>query len=106
MHTPALRLPKMMIGFVVRRCTVDLGRAPTPAEFAAWANSGGGREIHLFGRPISDAEAHLILRHQARLVSARSASAEEQFVDDALALPGSNVVRLDEMRARRAARQR
>ena len=33
------RLPKMMIGFVVRRCTVELGRAPTPAEFAAWANA-------------------------------------------------------------------
>lgn len=106
MHTPALRLPKMMIGFIVRRCTVDLGRAPTAAEFATWANSGGGRQVHLFGRPISDAEAHLILRHQARLVSARSASAEEQFVDDALAMPGGNVVRLDEMRARRAARQR
>ena len=103
------RLPKMMIGFVVRRCTAQLGRRPTPAEFAAWANSHGDaeREFCLFGRPISEAEANLILKHQARLVTAKSATPEEQHVeDDGLPPPPgtpSNVVRLDEVRARFAA---
>lgn len=90
-----------MIGFVVRRCVLELGRHPTPVEFAAWANSGDAR---LFGREISVEEAALILRHQARLVTAKSASAAEQYVElDELALP-SNVVRLADARARRAAR--
>lgn len=98
------RLPKMMIGFVVRRCTVDLGHAPSPAEFAAWANAGDGRDAHLFGRPISIAEAGLILRHQARLVSAASAAPEEQWVESAApAIATPNVVSLAAARARRAA---
>ena len=101
MSTPATRLPKMMIGFVVRRCVLALGRQPTPAEFAAWANDG---EARLFGRAISVDEARLILRHQARLVTAKSASAAEQYVElDELALP-PNVVRLADARSRRAAR--
>jgi hypothetical protein len=102
MSTPAARLPKMMLGFVVRRCTVELGRAPTASEFAAWANTGGGRDAHLFGRPISEAEARVILRHQARLVSARSATPEEQYVDEVLARPAANVFSLAAARARRA----
>jgi len=91
----------MMIAFVVRRCTVELGHAPTPAEFAAWANAG---EACLFGRPISAQEAGVILRHQARLVTAKSATPDEQYIDiDAVAaLP--NIVRLADVRARRAAR--
>jgi hypothetical protein len=75
------RLPKMMIGFVVRRCIVELGHRPSPAEFAAWANREN--EVHqmhcVFGRPISEDEARLILKHQARLVTARSAAADEQW---------------------------
>jgi len=91
----------MMIGFVVRRCVRALGRQPTAAEFAAWANDGDAR---LFGRTISVDEARVILRHQARLVTAKSASAAEQYVDvDELTLP-ANVVRLADARARRAAR--
>ena len=98
MSTPATRLPRMMIGFVVRRCTVELGHAPTAAEFADWANGGN---VHLFGRPISEAEAGVILRHQRRLVTARSAAAEERYVElDGLAL-APNVVRLADVRARR-----
>jgi hypothetical protein len=101
MATP--RLPKMMIGFVVRRCAVELGRAPSPAEFAAWANAGAGRGAHVFGRPITEREADLILRHQARLVSAASAAPEEQWTDiDAPALRPPNVVDLAAARARRA----
>jgi hypothetical protein len=94
-------LPKMMLGFVVRRCVVELGHQPTAAEFAHWANTGTAR---LFGRAISEAEARLILRHQARLVSARSAAPDEQCVavDELAAAP--NVVRLADLRARRAAR--
>ena len=97
------RLPKMMIGFVVRRCTIELGRAPSAAEFAAWANASATRDAHLFGRPITEAEAGLILRHQARLVSARDAAPEEQWVEvDELALAAPNVVSLAAVRARRA----
>jgi hypothetical protein len=93
------RLPKMMIGFVVRRCCIELGRMPTSAEFATWANEG---DVRLFGRPISEAEAGVILRHQARLVTAKGATPTEQYVEiDALA---PNVVRLADVRARRAAR--
>lgn len=100
----APRLPKMMIAFVVRRCTVDLRHAPSPTEFAAWANAGDGRDAHLFGRPISVAEADLILRHQARLVSAASAAPEEQWVEsEAPAIASTNVVSLAAARARRAA---
>jgi hypothetical protein len=84
MSTPVL--PKMMLGFVVRRCAVALGHAPTPAEFAAWANSQGeeGKPACLFGRPITEREAALILRHPARPVSARGAAPHEQIVDEAL----------------------
>ena len=100
---PAPRLPKMMIGFVVRRCTIELGHAPTAVEFATWANTGDHRSAHIFGRPISVDEAGLILRHQARLVSARSAAPDERWVDvDELALAAPNVVSLDAARARRA----
>ena len=100
----APRLPKMMIGFVVRRCAVDLGHPPSPAEFALWANAGAGRDVHLFGRPISEAEAGLILRHQARLVSAASAAPEEQWLESAAPVPSApNVVALAAARARRAA---
>jgi hypothetical protein len=99
MSTPTQRLPKMMIGFVVRRCCIELGRMPTPAEFATWANAG---DVRLFGRPISEAEAGVILRHQARLVTAKSATPTEQYVEiDELP---ANVVRLSDARARRAAR--
>jgi hypothetical protein len=97
MSTPAARLPKMMIAFVVRRCTVELGHPPSAAELAAWANGA----TNVFGRPISEAEARVILRHQSRLVTARSAAAEEQYVDDALM---ANVVRLADVRTRRGGR--
>ena len=101
MSTPAARLPKMMIGFVVRRCVVDLGRRPTAAEFAAWANGG---TTNIFGRAISEAEAGVILRHQARLVTAKSAAEDEQYaaLDELAATP--NVVRLADVRAARMRR--
>ena len=101
MQTPTRRLPRMMIGFVVRRCCIELGHMPTPAEFATWANQG---DVRLFGRAISEAEARVILRHQARLVTAKSATPTERSVesDDLTAAP--NVVRLADVRARRAAR--
>jgi hypothetical protein len=98
MSTPAARLPRMMIAFVVRRCSVELGRRPTAAEFAAWANGGGSR---LFGRPISEAEAGVILRHQRRLVTAKSAAVDEQYVEADELVTAPNVVRLADVRARR-----
>lgn len=74
-------LPRMMVGFIVRRCAVELGHAPNAAEFASWANN---REMErgrycLFGRPITEHEAQVILAHQGRLVSARGALLYEQF---------------------------
>ena len=72
-----------MIGFVVRRCAVELGHAPSPAELAAWANNHGtdGESYNLFGRAIDEREAALILKHQARVVTARSATPQEVYVE-------------------------
>jgi hypothetical protein len=77
-------LPKMMLGFVVRRCAAAVGHDPTPEEFAAWANNqrDGHRTFRLFGRPISVGEARLILRHKGRPVTARSATRQEQAASD------------------------
>jgi len=102
----ALRNPKMMLAFVIRRCAVELGHAPSPAEFAEWANGQNGyrHRRSLFGRPISEQEARIILRHQSRLVSAKSATPEETYVErDEQAKPPrvSNLVALDEARGRR-----
>ena len=35
---PKQSASKMMLGSIVRRCAADIGHAPTPDEFAAWAN--------------------------------------------------------------------
>ena len=66
-------LPKIMLGFVVRRCAVALGHPPTPEELAEWANNQGEgrRRYRIFGRPISVAEARVILRHPGRPVTMR-----------------------------------
>jgi hypothetical protein len=87
-------LPKMMLGFVVRRCAVALGHAPSPEEFAAWANryADGDRTICLFGRIISVDEARLILRHRGRPVTARSAAAHERIVDEDAAMAANVTV--------------
>lgn len=64
---------RVMLGFVVRQCAVALGHMPEPAELAEWANSqldDHGR-YRIFGRAISAAEAHVILRHPGRLVTVR-----------------------------------
>jgi len=77
-------LPKMMLGFVVRRCAVAVGHEPSAEEFAAWANTQqeGDRIFCLFGRPISVQEARLILRHPGRPVTARNAAPHEQLTDE------------------------
>jgi hypothetical protein len=64
---------KLMLGFIVRRCEREIGRPPTPEEFAAWANSQeeNGQRYSLFGRPISPSAARILLRHPGRLVTAR-----------------------------------
>jgi hypothetical protein len=64
---------KMMLGFVVRECTVALGHAPSPAELAEWANhqEDDRGEFCLFGRAITVAEARVILAHPGRPVSVR-----------------------------------
>jgi hypothetical protein len=64
---------RVMLGFVVRQCAVSLGHAPTPVEFARWANEqrdARGR-YRIFGRAISGDEAAVILRHPGRLVTVR-----------------------------------
>ena len=57
----------MSLGFVVRQCAVELGRMPTAAELAEWANHRVDErgEYRLFGRKISAAEAEII-RHYSR----------------------------------------
>ncbi len=77
-------LPKMMLGFVVRRCTIDVGHPPSAEEFAAWANNSrdGDRTYCLFGRAITVEEARVILRHRGRVVSARSAEPHECVTPD------------------------
>jgi hypothetical protein len=84
MATGPSALPKMMLGFVVRRCAVAVGHDPSAEEFAAWANAqqDGDRSFCLFGRPISVHEARLILRHPGRPVTARNAAPHEQIKED------------------------
>lgn len=72
---PSMRLPKISLGFVIRRCVTELGHEPTPAEFSKWANTAGEHGGALFGRTINKTEAEVILRHKARPVSARDAKA-------------------------------
>ena len=65
--------PKMMLGFVIRRCAVALGRQPTPAELAEWANNqrdAAGR-YRIFGRAITARDAEVIMKNPGRLVSVR-----------------------------------
>jgi hypothetical protein len=70
---PKPSAPKMMLGFIVRRCAADLGHAPTPDEFAAWANGENqkGKGFCLFGKPISPAIAQIMFRQPGRLVTVR-----------------------------------
>jgi hypothetical protein len=65
---------KVMLGFIVRKCAVELGRQPTPAEFAAWANNQeeNGKRYNLFGKPITVSAAEIMLRQLGRLVTVRS----------------------------------
>lgn len=69
----ALGPGRMHLGFVVRECTVALGRAPSPAELADWANHQCDErgEFCLFGRKITTDEARVILAHPGRAVSVR-----------------------------------
>ena len=64
---------RIMLGFVVRQCAVALGHPPTAVELCEWANNQ--RDAHgryrIFGRPITIAEAGVILRHPGRMVSVR-----------------------------------
>ena len=66
--------PKMMLGFIVRRCATDLGHMPSPVEFAAWANEQqqDGRPYCLFGKPISPSAAQIMFRQPGRLVTVRA----------------------------------
>jgi len=100
-------LPKMMLGFVVRRCAVAVGHEPSAEEFAAWANNyrDGHRTIRLFGRAISADEARLILRHRARPVTARNAAPHECVVSDE-AITATNVRSLAAGVARLKARRK
>lgn len=83
-------LPKMMLGFVVRRCAAAVGHIPSPEEFADWANSysNGKDTVFLFGRRITIHEARLILRHPERPVSSRGAAPHEAIGDDPRPQPG------------------
>jgi hypothetical protein len=66
--------PKMMLGFIVRRCAAELGHMPSPLEFAAWANEQreNGRQFCLFGKPISPLAAQIMFRQPGRMVTVRA----------------------------------
>ena len=68
---PKQSAPKMMLGFIVRRCAADIGHTPTPDEFAAWANgqNRNGKGYCLFGKPISPTIAQIMFRQPGRLVT-------------------------------------
>jgi hypothetical protein len=108
MASGASALPKMMLGFVVRRCAVAVGHEPSPEEFAAWANSQqeGDRVFCLFGRPISVTEARLILRHPGRPVTARNAAPHERMSDDQPSRGASKVTQFAAAAARLKARRK
>lgn len=98
----ASTLPKMALGFVVRRCALAIGHEPTPEEFADWANGerSNGREATVFGRSITVTEAQVILAHRGRPVSSRTALPHEAVCDPSGPLP-PNVVRLSSARRAR-----
>jgi hypothetical protein len=101
-------LPKMMLGFVVRRCAVAVGHEPSAEEFAAWANNveDGDRNVCLFGRPISVSEARVILRHRGRPVTARGAAPHEQVTDSPPETTAGKVVSFSDALTRLKARAR
>lgn len=70
----------MMLGFIARRCAVELGHPPTPEEFADWANHqrGNGHSYCLFGKPISVSIAQVMLRHPGRLVTVRTEAIQKE----------------------------
>ena len=61
------RAPKISLGFVVRRCTLELGHTPGAKEFSEWANTAGDNGAAIFGRRINADEAAVILETQAGL---------------------------------------
>ena len=65
--------PKMMLGFIVRRCASDLGHMPSADEFALWANEQkqNGQRYCLFGKPISPTAAKVMFKQPGRLVTVR-----------------------------------
>ena len=62
---------KVMLGFIVRRCAADIGHAPSPAEFATWANdqTQNGKRFGLFGKEISPSAAIIMFSQPGRLVT-------------------------------------
>ena len=62
---------KMMLGFIVRRCAAEIGHAPSPDEFAKWANgdSRKANRLCLFGREISPTAAKVMFSQPGRLVT-------------------------------------
>ncbi len=71
-RTPA-GASRIVLGFLVRECAVDLGHVPSAVELAAWANARGDDKgaCCLFGRAITVEEARVILRHPGREVTVR-----------------------------------
>ena len=72
---------KMMLGFIVRRCSADLGHNPTPDEFATWANAQteNGHRYCLFGKPISPSAAKVMFQQPGRLVTVRAEGLERNW---------------------------
>ena len=65
--------PKIMLGFVLRQCTIALGHPPSANELATWSNNQADEhgDYCVFGRAITPAEAAVLLRHPGRPVTVR-----------------------------------
>ncbi len=98
------QLPKMTLAFVIRRCIMEMGHPPSAGEFADWANRSDETAMRPFGRPISEAEAAVMLKNQDRMVSARSAEDHERHVEQH-ELP-RNVISLSAARVQSSGRRR
>jgi len=99
---------KMMLAFVIRQCEIDLGHPPTAAELARWSNRGGhsGRRSFLFGRPITEDEARIMLRRQTRLVTVRAVDTFAPADTERNGVAAGTVIPLAQARERLVSRRR
>lgn len=100
-------LDRVMLGFIVRRFVAQEGHEPTAAQFAEWANNyrEGDKQVCLFGKKITTAEAAVILKHRGREVSTKNPRPHEASPEAETERLPSNVTSMAEARERLARRR-